>query len=73
MVFVNVHIHFRLWTLIRIRNPQFMVPDPAKVPDPCGSGSLRIWILIRTYNTVIDIAVIRLLFNYPGIRRHVTV
>jgi hypothetical protein len=31
--FVNVHIHFRIW----IRNPR--VTDPAKVPDPCGSGS----------------------------------
>jgi hypothetical protein len=39
MVFVNVHIHFRLWT--RIRNPRVTdpVPDPAKVPDPCGSVS----------------------------------
>jgi hypothetical protein len=35
MVFVNVHIHFRIW--IRIRNPR--VTDPAKVPYPCGSGS----------------------------------
>jgi hypothetical protein len=45
MVFVNVHIHFRNWTRIRIRNPRVTdpvpdpVPDPAKVPDPCGSGS----------------------------------
>jgi hypothetical protein len=39
MVFVNVHIHFRMWT--RIRNPRVKdpVPDPAKVLDPCGSGS----------------------------------
>jgi hypothetical protein len=39
MVFVYVHIHFRIWT--RIRNPRVTdpVPDPAKVPDPCGSGS----------------------------------
>jgi hypothetical protein len=35
MLFVNVYIHFRILT--RIRNP--LVPDPAKVPDPCGSGS----------------------------------
>jgi hypothetical protein len=37
MVFVNVSIHFWIWTWIRIRNPR--VTDPAKVPDPCGSGS----------------------------------
>jgi hypothetical protein len=39
IVFVYVHIHFRIWT--RIRNPRGTdpVPDPAKVPDPCGSGS----------------------------------
>jgi hypothetical protein len=37
MVFCNVHIHFRIWT--RIRNPLVTDPDPAKVPDPCGSGS----------------------------------
>jgi hypothetical protein len=41
MIFVTVHIHFRIWT--RIRNPRVTdpVPDPnpAKVPDPCGSGS----------------------------------
>jgi hypothetical protein len=37
MVFVNVHIHFRIWTRIpRVTDP---VPDPAKVPDPCGSRS----------------------------------
>jgi hypothetical protein len=35
MVFVNVHIHFRILT--RIRNPR-TDPDPAKAPDPCGSG-----------------------------------
>jgi hypothetical protein len=35
MVFVNVHINFRIWTWIR--NPR--VTDTAKVPDPCGSGS----------------------------------
>jgi hypothetical protein len=35
MVFVNVYIHFRIWT--RIRNSR--VSDPAKVPDPSGSGS----------------------------------
>jgi hypothetical protein len=38
MVFVNVYIHFRIWTRIRIRNPRVTDPDPAKVPDPCGSG-----------------------------------
>jgi hypothetical protein len=37
MVFANFYIHFRLWT--RIRNPRVTDPDPAKVPDPCGSGS----------------------------------
>jgi hypothetical protein len=37
MVFVNVYIHFRILT--RIRNPRVTDPDPAKVPDPCGSGS----------------------------------
>jgi hypothetical protein len=37
MVFVNVYIHFRIW--IRIRNPRVTDPDPAKVPDPCGSRS----------------------------------
>jgi hypothetical protein len=37
MVFVYVHIHFWIRTRIRIRNPR--VTDPAKVPDPCGSGS----------------------------------
>jgi hypothetical protein len=41
MVFVYAHIHFRIWTRIRIRNPRVTDPvsDPAKVPDPCGSGS----------------------------------
>jgi hypothetical protein len=37
IVFVNVHIHFQIWT--RIRNPRVTDPDPAKVSDPCGSGS----------------------------------
>jgi hypothetical protein len=32
MVFVNVYIHFRIWTRIRIRNPR--VTDPEKVSDP---------------------------------------
>jgi hypothetical protein len=36
-VFVNVHNHFRIVT--RIRNPRVTDPVPAKVPDPCGSGS----------------------------------
>jgi hypothetical protein len=43
MVFVNVYIHFWIWTQIRIRNPRVTdtakVPDPVKVPDPCESGS----------------------------------
>jgi hypothetical protein len=34
MVFVNVYIHFRIWTRIRI--PRVTDPDPA---NPCGSGS----------------------------------
>jgi hypothetical protein len=37
MVFANVYFHFRIWT--RIRNPRVTNLDPAKVPDPCGSGS----------------------------------
>jgi hypothetical protein len=37
MVFVNCYIHLRIWT--RIRNPRVTDPDPAEVPDPCGSGS----------------------------------
>jgi hypothetical protein len=37
MVFVDVSIHFRIW--IWIWNPRVTDPDPAKVPDPCGSGS----------------------------------
>jgi hypothetical protein len=40
MVFVNVHIYFRIWTRIRIPRVTDPVPDPAKVPDPCGSGSV---------------------------------
>jgi hypothetical protein len=41
MVFVYVHIHFRIWTRIQIPRATDPVPDsdPAKVPDPCGSGS----------------------------------
>jgi hypothetical protein len=39
MVFVNVYIHFWIWTRIRIQNPRVTDPDPAKVMDPCGSGS----------------------------------
>jgi hypothetical protein len=37
MVIVYFYNHFRIWT--RIRNPRVTDPDPAKVPDPCGSGS----------------------------------
>jgi hypothetical protein len=40
MVFVDVYIHFRIW--IRIRNPGVTDPDPAKVQDPCGSGSISL-------------------------------
>jgi hypothetical protein len=48
MVFVNVFIHFRIWTRIRIRNPRVTDPDPAKVPDPCGSGSTTLFMIITT-------------------------
>jgi hypothetical protein len=37
MVFVNVYIHFLIWT--RIRSSRVTDPDTAKVLDPCGSGS----------------------------------
>jgi hypothetical protein len=37
MVFVHFYIYLWIWT--RIRNPRFTDSDPAKVPDPCGSGS----------------------------------
>jgi hypothetical protein len=37
MVSVNIHIYF--WICTPIRNPRVTDPDPAKVPDPCGSGS----------------------------------
>jgi hypothetical protein len=37
MFFVNVYIHFRVWTWIR--NPRVKDPDLAKVTDPGGSGS----------------------------------
>jgi hypothetical protein len=40
MVFLTVYIHFRIRT--RIRNPQVTDSDPAKVPDPCGSGSTKL-------------------------------
>jgi hypothetical protein len=46
MVFVNVYIHFRIWTRIRIRNPRVTDPDPAKVPDPCGSGSTALLVTL---------------------------
>jgi hypothetical protein len=46
MVFVHVYIHFWTWTMIRIRNPQVTDPDPSKVPDPCGSGSTTLVILL---------------------------
>jgi hypothetical protein len=48
MVFVNVYIHFRIWTRIRIRNPRVTDPDPAKVPDPCGSGSTTLVTNVHT-------------------------
>jgi hypothetical protein len=47
MVFVSVYIHFRIW--IRIRNPRVTDTDPAKVPDPCGSGSGSTTLLFRAY------------------------
>jgi hypothetical protein len=37
MVLVEVYSHLLIWT--RIRNPRVTDPDPANVPDPCGSGS----------------------------------
>jgi hypothetical protein len=37
MVFVHVYINFQIW--IRIRDPRVTDPDPAKVTDPCESGS----------------------------------
>jgi hypothetical protein len=46
IVFVNVYIHFRILTRIRIRNPRVMDPDPAKVTDPCGSGSTTLYVTI---------------------------
>jgi hypothetical protein len=39
MVFVNVYINFRIWARIQIRNLRVTDPDPAKVPDPCETGS----------------------------------
>jgi hypothetical protein len=51
MVFVYVSIHFRIWTRIRIRNPRVTDPDPAKVPDPCGSGSTTLICIILPDNS----------------------
>jgi hypothetical protein len=48
MVFVNVYIHFRIWA--RIQNPRVMEPDPAKVTDPCGSGSTTL-VKMLNYHT----------------------
>jgi hypothetical protein len=42
MVFVNVYIHFQIWT--RIRNPRITDRDLAKVPDLFGSGSTSLQI-----------------------------
>jgi hypothetical protein len=44
MVFVNVYILFRIWNLIR--NPRVTDPDPAKVPDPSGSGSTTLMCIV---------------------------
>jgi hypothetical protein len=61
MVFVNVYIHFRIGTRIRIRNLRVTDPDPAKIPDPCGSGSTTL--LLSVFGSVrYDISV-------PEIRR----
>jgi hypothetical protein len=62
MVFVNVYIHFRIWTWIRIRNLRVTDPDPAKVPDPCGSGSTTLIGLIKIaikvdFQTVLGITI----------------
>jgi hypothetical protein len=46
MGFVNVYIHFWIWTRIRIQNPRVTDSDPAKVPDPCGSGSTTLHVSI---------------------------
>jgi hypothetical protein len=60
MVFVNVYINFRIRTRIRIRNPRVTDSDPAKVPDPCGSGSttllLRMNMLILLYTVAIQLS-----------------
>jgi hypothetical protein len=46
MVFVDVYIHFRIWT--RIRNPRVTDPGPTKVTDPCGSGSTTLNQIIKS-------------------------
>jgi hypothetical protein len=43
-LFDNVYLHFQIWT--RIRNPRVTDPDPAKVPDPCGSRSVSTTLII---------------------------
>jgi hypothetical protein len=48
IVFLTVYIHF--WIRTRIRNPRVMDPDPAKVPDPSGSGSTTLLIKIPFFN-----------------------
>jgi hypothetical protein len=48
-VFVDVSIRFRIW--IWIRNPRDT--DPAKVPDPCGSGSTTL--VVTTYFLLLNL------------------
>jgi hypothetical protein len=47
IVYVNVYIHFLIWTWIQIQNPRVTDSDLAKVLDPCGSGSTTL--LYLTY------------------------
>jgi hypothetical protein len=63
MVFVNVYIHFRIWS--RIRLPRVMDPDPAKVPDPCGYRAVSTTLLTEIYieaftSRVLDSDIIRI-------------
>jgi hypothetical protein len=39
LLFLTVFVNVSIWTRIRIQNPGVTNPNPAKVPDPCGSGS----------------------------------
>jgi hypothetical protein len=63
MVFVNVYIYFRIWT--RIWNPRVTDPEPAKVPDPCRSGSTTL-LLIPVF------VHLRILYGWNRIRIIVT-